>query len=63
MWSSSGVKNYGQGNCCASVSLLMSIYRVFQYSTAKLRDRTPHVERRKKVYDNMVPEMHNYRVI
>jgi hypothetical protein len=39
------------------------IYRVYQNSTAKLQDRTPHIKRRKKVYDNMVLEMHNYRDI
>jgi hypothetical protein len=38
-------------------------YRVYQNSTAKLQERTPHIERGKKVYDNMGPEMHNYRVI
>jgi hypothetical protein len=39
------------------------IYRVYQNSAAKLQERTPHTERRKKVYDNMGLEMHNYRVI
>jgi hypothetical protein len=39
------------------------LYRMYQNSTAKLQERTPHMERRKKVYDNMGPEMHNYRVI
>jgi hypothetical protein len=38
------------------------IYRVYQNSTAKLQERTPHIERRKQVYDNMGPEMHNYRL-
>jgi hypothetical protein len=39
------------------------LYRVYQNSTAKVQDCT-HTERgKKKVYDNMGPEMHNYRVI
>jgi hypothetical protein len=36
------------------------IYRVYQNSTAKLQERTPHIERRKQVYDNTGREMHNY---
>jgi hypothetical protein len=37
--------------------------QVYQNSRAKLQERTPHIETRNKVYDNMGPEMHNYRVI
>jgi hypothetical protein len=50
---------------CAVLSKRFSffIYRVYQNSTTKLQERAPHIERGKKVYDNMVPEMHNYRVI
>jgi hypothetical protein len=43
--------------------LLLHVYRVYQNSTAKLQERTPHIETRNKVYDNMGPEMHNYRII
>jgi hypothetical protein len=39
------------------------IHRVYQNSMAKLQEWTPHIETRNKVYDNMGPEMHNYRVI
>jgi hypothetical protein len=40
-----------------------TIYRVYQNSMAKLQEQTPHIETKNKVYDNMGPEMHNYRVI
>jgi hypothetical protein len=36
---------------------------MYQNSAAKLQDWTPHIERRKKGYDNMGPEMQNIRVI
>jgi hypothetical protein len=42
---------------------ILWIYRVYHNSMAELQEQTPHIERRKKVYDNMGPEMHNYRVI
>lgn len=34
------------------------IYWVYHSSTARLQERTPHIERGKKVYDNMGLEMH-----
>jgi hypothetical protein len=34
-----------------------------QNSTAKLQEWIPHVERRKKGYDKMGPEMYGYRVV
>jgi hypothetical protein len=36
------------------------LYRVYQNSTAKLQEWIPHVERQRKVYDNMGPEMYDY---
>jgi hypothetical protein len=38
-------------------------YRVYQNSTAKLRELIPHIERWKEGYDNMGPEMYGYRVV
>jgi hypothetical protein len=43
--------------------ILTPLYRMYQNSTAKLEERTPHIETRNKVYDNMGLEMHTYRVI
>jgi hypothetical protein len=59
-----GGMKIGRGNRCtrrkpAPAPLCPpQIYRVYHNSTAKLQKRTPHVERRKKVYDNLGPEMH-----
>jgi hypothetical protein len=38
-------------------------YRVYLNSMAKLQELIPHVERRKKGYENMGPEMYGYRVV
>jgi hypothetical protein len=46
--------------CCES---RRCIYRMYQNSTAKLQERIPHIERRKKGYDNLVTEMYGYRVV
>jgi hypothetical protein len=35
---------------------------VYQNSTAKLREWIPHIERRKKGYDNMGLDMYGYRI-
>jgi hypothetical protein len=44
-------------------SFYIYIHRVYQNSMAKLQEWIPHIERRKKGYENMGREMYGYRVV